>query len=257
MYTSLSPHGLVMPHENDVARTFFDRSCYEDAGWDFGHGDPELFALRDWLADRKGTVLDLGAGALRASEVFAVDGRPITAVDASAYASRRLEELRDELGFELDIHEEDMAQYLKKAAPSDRFDLAILALSLVHMNARTDGIDVIQAAYGRLKPGGKLWVRAATTLDSNYFPDDYMPNDDPNIREELCSCSGEARYEPMLYFNPLDVHLALGGLGARITHSQVLPEKGKANIRFGEDCGVYPSWAQAGFVTVLAERPTR
>ena len=227
-------------------------------GWHFGNGDPEFWRYGEALLRPNGRVLDIGAGIGRTSLFFAMHGMHVTALDNDASALSRLDELSMALqdtisgsvtGVEGDMYTDDFG--------TEQYNTVVMAQNLVHVPSKEMALGVLDKGWQSLRAGGHIWVRAGGKEDSSY--EDLLwkngkEHDEADVLEELCGCSGEARYDPILFFGQTDLLQYFVRKGARIVHSQLLPQENHANIMFGEDYNDGMYIERSGMVSVIAQK---
>lgn len=253
---------IIIPQRNEL----FEARLHGDSeGWHFGAGDPESWKFSKELLKPGGTLLDLGIGDGRGSLFFALHGMHVVGIDNDGERLESLQQLANDLrevipgSFGLAI--EDL---IGIDLPRDTFDTVLIG-SLIHLPSREEVLGLIEKAYGALKSGGHIWVRAVSKEDSLYeemrgmstYDDDYIVRDSGHVIDHPCTCSGEYRIDPTVFLDPFDIHTVLGKKGANLIHSQTIPVKGKNNIMFGEDFnkGHRRPHQTSGAVTIIATKP--
>ncbi len=232
----------------------------ESDGWAFGAGDPEFWRFSDILLKPDGRLLDIGISDGRGSMFFALHGMQVVGVDNSEVqlaAVRKIKsELADFLELPIDLICSDV---FEEPLPEGEFDTVLLNYML-HAPSRIESLKLIEKTYASLKPGGHVLIRACGKADSGYqdmFINPYTAVEalDEDTVAMWCDCSGETKLEPMVFLDPLDVHVKLAQLGGRIVHSQTIPTKGAVNILFGEDYRQGMEYETGGMITVIAQKP--
>lgn len=228
-------------------------------GWSFLVGDPELWKFSDRLIVPGGRVLDLGAGFGRSSTFFALHGMQVTCYEIDPDAVQALRQTAEAFSLPLEVTAENL---IGAELGIERFDTVLLGQTFVHFSSKKPAIDVLQRAIKAIKPGGHLWLRAGTKLDSGFEEltgyAKTFPNEVRRVNSDVymapCSCSGERRIEPHLFFNPIELLFLLRQKGLKVIHQQTIPALGKANIMFGESWhGVDPD-REVGMITILAQK---
>lgn len=229
-------------------------------GWVWASGDPEFWKFRDRLLVPGGRVLDLGMGFARTSLFFSLQGMKPTAYEVDPNPIKAVTLLKQGYGFPITIVEEDIT---KSDLGNEEYDTVMLGQTFVHFESKARALHTLQKAVQSLKPGGHIWVRAGTKEDSSYKDlDEYKsvyPMEVAQLDKDVflapCTCSGEYRIDPQLFFDPLDIPVFLSSQGLRVVHTQLIPETGRANIMYGEDWHSEQTHNKInGLATVLAQK---
>jgi len=223
------------------------------AGWCFFSGDPEFWKFSDQLVVPGGKVLDLGVGFGRTSFPFALQGMEVVGYEfnyTTATSVRRFVKAYPFLPIKIrnqDIRTANLGR--------SEFDTAILGETFNHFEDRESAYAVLDKTLAALKPGGAIYIRASSTMDSDY--EDYANGAGWPVNKHLfiapCNCSGETKSEPQLFFEQTELLEYFLRHRTTIIHSQLLPQRGQMNIMYGEDSpeGGVP---QGGAITIIAQK---
>lgn len=229
----------------------------EPQGWSFATSAvPEMWRYRDQLVIPGGKVLDLGIGPGGASIFFALQGMEVFGLDINQedvgqlneFAQRKNLSISAQLG---DVRTANLGQEL--------YDVVILEALFVHFTDKKDVLKVLEKALAACKPGGHIWVRTPGKEDEDYKfgveKAKYSPktrvNEDVYLRD--CSCSEQWRPEPHFYLGQTDLLQFFLLKGAKIVHSQTMPDRRGMNVMFGED---WPNsnGRKNGMVSILVQK---
>ena len=237
--------------------TSSDRGAWEEKGWPFNAGDPELHKYRHMLIVQGGRVLDLGSGYGRSSMMFAVSGMSVLAMDERDDCVETLNGLAFAYGLPIKARLEDVR---KAEIPQDAIDMVLLSNTFNHFSSKKEALEVLGKAVRALRDGGYIWIRAIGKEDEAF--DQFseaaekgwgVKKVDGDVFMANCGCSGMMQMEPHLFFDQLELLKFLLGKGTKIVHSEVGSRRGQRNIMFGED---FPRMDvdKTGMVSVLAQK---
>lgn len=230
-----------------------------DSGWHFMSGNPEFWQYQDSLLKPGGRLLDVGAGIGRSCLFFAMHGMDVTAVDNDPRAVAELPNLQALVSASGGTIEAVEADMMTAEFGDQQYDTVIMDKNFVHVPSKESALHVIDKGWAALKPEGHIWVRAGGKADYNYEHLRWQQGkvEEPaDVLEELCGCSGELRYDPVLFFGQTDLLQYFAHLGGRIVHSQLIPQEGHMNIMYGEDHNGGMYTPQGGMITILAQKPS-
>lgn len=212
--------------------------------WPFDTGDPELWKFSSELIDPKGKALDLGSEFGRTSVPFALHGMNVTAYDKNPDFVKALNAVAENFDLPITVLNENAttADFGK-----EQFDTVILGKTFAHFESREEAFKVIDKAIKALKPGGRILFRGngpgydgldgqTSSKDRNFDP--FLDPEVYNSKEHYvntCNCSGETGVVGHLFFDPLEVIQHMSERGIKIVHTQMVPQRGKTNIMYGED----------------------
>lgn len=209
-------------------------------GWWHAGGDPELWRYSERLLVKGGKILDLGIGFGRASLFFALQDMQVTGIDSDKFSVEVVNNMAS--GFRLPMKAEH-ADVRRINLGHEVYDTVLMSQLFVHFPSKKDAFAVIDKTLEATKPGGYIWLRAVGKNDHAYkelsgyaesFPYEVQRVDN-DVFNAPCSCSGERKIEPQLFFNQTELLTYFNRRGLRIVHNQVLPQKGEFNIMYGED----------------------
>lgn len=251
------------------ARNFAPESRPEDAiKWNMADGDPELHMYMERIAKIGGRVLDLGAGLLRNSRLFAERDMSVVAVDNNATSlTKGLSQLREpQVAGHINLVEEDIQSFLHRQI-GGTYDVVLMSEFPNHAGSRQAAIETAKMGYESVSAGGYFWLRTVSTLDDSFaqlqaeyerHPDSPVKRgcEDDHTFYTICNCSGEREMEPQTFFEPYDIHDALELDDAQVVYERVRPTIGYPNIIGGKhltkpqyECKTF------GYVSLLAQRP--
>lgn len=261
----------IRPKSNKPAQTEFGNRVQEifsshihnphDNGWFFPLGDPEFWKFSDRLLVPSGKALDLGIGDGRTSLPFALRGMHVTGYEINPNALATIRAIQEEYGLPIDIREQDIT---KADFGKEQYNTVLLGQTFNHFPSKELALRVLDRAIEAVKPGGHIWLRAGGKSSSAFVED--LPNYsldypqevrrvDDNVYMAPCSCSGERIIEPHLFFDPLELPLFVSKRGLKIVHTQVIPQKGKMNIMYGEDWNKSQEPPRlGGMITLIAKK---
>ncbi len=231
-----------------------------ETGWFFPTGDPELWKFSDKLLVPGGRALDLGVGDGRTSLPFALRDMHVTGYEIDPNNLILIRAIQKEYDLPIDIKEQDITE---ADLGKEQYDTVILGQTFAHFSNKEQALKVLEKAIEAIKPGGHIWLRAGGKSSSAFedlhdYSLDYpqeVQRVDNNVYMAPCSCSGERIIEPQLFFDPLELPLFVGEKGLKIVHTQIIPEKGKMNIMYGEDWNRLQEPARlGGMITLIAKK---
>ncbi|HVZ11663.1 MAG TPA: class I SAM-dependent methyltransferase [Patescibacteria group bacterium] len=228
--------------------------------WPFPVGDPEFWKHSDKLLVKGGTALDLGMGFGRSSLYFALNGMNVVGYEVAPKAIEAVKALKDTFNLPIEIRQEDFGTV---DLGENLYDTAFLAQTLVHSPSEDAAYELIDKAIRTLKPGGRLWLRAAGIYDGAVDELSYYSQFSPEVHYEAdnlyfipCACSGEWKMEPQIFLDPMEVAGHMAANGMKIEHTNVAPDEEKANIMFGEDWKPDNPKSRYNFITLIAQKPS-
>lgn len=232
-----------------------------EQGWHFQAGDPEFWKFANRLLVPEGKILDLGVGRYyRSSLFFALQGMKVIGFETSKEAVKLIRAVAAGYRLPLIVKELDAT---KTDLGQSEYDTALLGQTFVHSPSRHEAYTLIEKVIEALKPKGHLWLRAAGKESSAFeqLPDYALnyPHEVWRIDEDTfmapCFCSGVRQLEPHFYFDALNLLYFINRKGLKVIHSQIIPEKGRANIMYGEDwIHDIPPEELVGFITIIAQK---
>lgn len=210
--------------------------------FDDSRSDIELQVYMPVLRKTGGKVLDLAAGNLRNSLLFAENDMDVTAVDVNGQAlAAGLERIADQATRQhIRPWVADARDYGRRNL-EDGYDAVLVSEYLSHAGSLAAALETARLAYDNVLPGGHLWIRTVGTLDDGYKRLQYAADLDPNVRSiedhqtfyASCNCSGEHQIEPQTFLQPYDLHGALELDNSQIVYERLHPTKGYPNIMGG------------------------
>jgi SAM-dependent methyltransferase len=235
------------------------------SGWHFGSGNPEFWRYSGQLVVPGGSVLDIGMEYGRSSFYFAAQGMSVRGLDTRSETVDKVNEMVASLKDVIDVDMvASVSDALEKDLGHEEYDLVLLDNTVHHFPSKALAVTLIDKAYKAVKPGGHMWVRALGKETDSYtemreaakWGDPSLEVIDDDVIMHPCGCSGEYRLDPSLFFGQTDVLHHFISAGARIVHSQLMPEKGRRNIMYGEDFNPGQiTIRRGGLTTVLAQKP--
>lgn len=230
----------------------------KDQGWHFGNGDPEYWKFKDRLIVEGGKVLDLGIAVGRSSFFFALHGMEVYGLDNSKKWVNRLNRMAKTFKFPIRARQSDL---FGVDLGTNLYDVVILNQVLFHLPGKKAAFDTLDKAWAATKHDGYMWVRTNGKEDDSfeflsqvaeYDPDQLL---DEDTFQSLCLCSGVRRLEPLLYLDQTALIQYFSFKGARIIHSQTIPQIGQQNIMYGEDWfNEEARYKMNGFISILAQK---
>lgn len=241
----------------------------DELKWDMSRGDLELAVHMEQMCKIEGHVLDLAAGGLRNSALFARHDMDVTAVDINTdvleSARASLREQDAQLATRITGVTETVDSFLRCGIQPD-YDVVLMSEFPHHAGSREQALETAHLAYGKVRPGGYFWLRTVSTLDDTYGrlernlkKDPHAPikcgTEDEHTFQVKCNCSGFEKVEPQTFFDPYDIHDALGLGDANIVYQRLAPTIGYPNIMGGR-LHAKPEYAgrQFGYISILAQK---
>lgn len=261
-----NPHG----QDQEVRTPEHSWEIKDSGGWHFGAGDPEFWKFQDAMLVPGGRILDVGIGHGRSSLFFALHGMSVTGYETipstAAHTTGLYEKLKNEFPeISCAVLDQD---FMEAEVEEEAFDTVLLAHTLHHVPSKREGYRIIDKAWQALKPAGTIWIRAAGKMDQSYWG---MRQDawrypgqirivDNDVIEHPCTCSGEYKIEPSLFFDQMDLLRYMAAVkGGRVLHNRMIPQEDRHNIMFGEDFNRENGnniW-YSGTLTILAQKPAK
>lgn len=184
----------------------------------------------------------------------------VVGYDINSLAARVANSLSESYELPIEIRMEDLvtAEFEK-----DYYDTILLSQVFNHFPNKIDAFIVLDKAIRAAKCHGYIWFRGQGKnwdFDELEWYTHYYPDEVQKVDEDVflapCTCSGEYKIEPHLFFGQTEIAAFMASRGLKIIHSQITPEYDRANIMYGEDWndGVCKDRA-TGFITLLAQKP--
>ena len=220
----------------------------KDRGWSFGNqGNPEFFHFRDQLVVKGGKVLDMGIGHARSSMFFALHDMDVEGIDLSPEVVDDITATAEETGLPISAREGDVSEIV---FPPNSYDVVLMDFTFVHFDSREKALTTMNNALAALRRGGHMWVRAVGKEDELYDHMSSVPPmylnvpESPDVKWQMCGCSGQPLIEPHLFLGQTDLVQFAAINHMNILLSNSMPMRGRPNFMYGEDfrtCLLYTS----------------
>lgn len=256
--------GDILITENNGEPDLFPEMLHTDGStWSFGVGDPEIYKNLDILAVPGGKALDVGMGMARTSLCLAMYGMSLTGYDTDeerlSYVNQWKERGLDIEGINQDLFEADLGERI--------YDTTVFSQTFVHFPSTESAYQILEKGIKATKVGGHIYFRSGGIWD--YVREDYLDalknhpehtevtrsKEDPNVFHNWCGCSGDYKYDPHLFLDPIQLMAFFELNGIKIVHSQIAPQKGRVNVMYGEDWHApIAYYDESGMITLIGRR---
>lgn len=196
-------------------------------------------------------VLDIGAGYGRASMPFALRGMHVDAVDEVGHEFDLLSSFSED-----DIHYHPIySSFPNFAEKLEPHDLVIINDLLFHASSDDVVIDILDAAYDNLAPGGLLWANYMTVDSVAHQLEAPVAQGKPlpRVFQHECGCSGVVRTENVLFVPPLLVPAWASHRGAEFVESKLTSGTMDGYYSTRDDDSVYFEYEDKCYV--LLQKP--